>query len=237
MASFIIDRYREHRVLTVSTPYTAKWWRIASTNMRLTVPCSDYKSFLENPRKFLPKKVTCLNDPSHRPHWHTGWNRKFTVDHVHLEELPMFRGYCKECKETISYWPEFLLPYQHEPVETHEGAVVDHLAGKSFVETANGIGYDPRTVAHWVMRIAEQVLCLGPKISARILKDLTHSPMPLLPTESRSRLKVVLARLREFAEWTGFPRVNRLIGLANLLGQGQWDLWAGEIGNAKPRPG
>ena len=237
MAAFIIDRYREHRVMRGSAPYTAKWGCIASTKMRLTVPCSDFKSYLENPRNFLPKKVTCLNDPSHNPHWHTGWKRKFTEDHVHLEELPMFRGYCRKCKETISFWPEFLLPYQPEPVETLESAVVDHLAGKSFVETANRFGYDPRTVARWVMLITTQVLWLGPKISARILKDLANSPAPLLPAESHLRLKVVLARLREFAEWIGFPRVNRLIGLANLLGQGQWDLWAGELGTAKPRPG
>ena len=223
--------------MTGSTPYTAKWWHIASTKMRVSVPCPDFKSFWDDPHKFLPKKVICLNNPSHRAHWHTGWVRKFTRDHVLLEEWPMFRGYCKECQETISYWPEFVLPYQHEPVETHESAVVDHLSGKSFVETASGIGYDPRTVARWVMRVSAQALCLAPKIIARILKDLANSATPLLPSELRIQLKVLLARLREFAEWTGFPRVNRLIGLANLLGQGQWDLWGGELGNAKPRPG
>ena len=221
-----------------STPYTATWLGVLPPfKMRLPVSCPDFKSFVDDPQKFLPEKVTCLNNPSHNPHWHTGWERKFTIDHVHKEVIPMFRGYCKECKETISYWPEFLLPYQHEPVETHESAVVDHFAGKSFVETAGGIGYDPRTVARWVTRIIAQAFCLGPKIMARTLKELANSASPLLPIELRMRLKMVLARLREFAGWIGFTRVNRLIGLANLLGQGRWDLWGGELGNAKPRPG
>ncbi len=87
------------------------------------------------------------------------------------------------------------------------------------------------------MRIVAQAFCLAPKIIAQILKGLANSASSLLPTELRMRLKVVLARLREFAEWTGFPRLNRLIGLANLLGQGQWDLWGGELGNAKSRSG
>jgi len=149
----------------------------------------------------------------------------------------MFRGYCKKCKETISFWPEFVMPYQREPLETHEDAVVDHLTGKSFAETARKIGYDPRTVARWVMRITEQAIRLGPKIIAGVLKELANSILPLFPPGKHENLEVALARLREFAGWINFPRVNRLIGLANLLGQGRWDLWGGELGSAKPRPG
>ena len=230
-------RYRELRVLAGSTPYTASWWAYASTvNMRLPVSCSDFKSFLDNPQKFLPEKVPCLNNPDHNPCWHTGWERKFNPDHVHQEVFPMFRGYCKECRETISFWPEFILPYQPEPVETHESAVIDHLAGKSFVEIAGEIAYNPRTIARWVRRIIAQDLWLGPKIIALILKELAHSLLPILPTGLCLLVQITLAWLREFAKWVGFPRVNRLIGLANLLGQGQWDLWGGELGNAKPRP-
>jgi len=129
------------------------------------------------------------------------------------------------------------MPYQREPLETHEGAVVDHLAGKSFAETARDIGYDPRTVARWVMRIINQAVSLGPKIIARVLKELANSILPLLPAGQGVYLEVALARLREFAGWINFNRVNRLIGLANLLGQGQWDMWGGELGSAKPRPG
>lgn len=148
----------------------------------------------------------------------------------------MFRGYCKHCKETISFWPEFVLPYQREPLETHESAVVDHLAGKSYVETSCKTGYEPRTVARWVKRIIGQAMSLGPKIITRILKDLPNSTLPLGPIEPLL-IHVLMAWLRQFAEWWGFLRVNRLIGLANLLGQGQWDLWGGELGTAKPRPG
>ncbi|MHB1128315.1 MAG: helix-turn-helix domain-containing protein [Bacillota bacterium] len=122
-------------------------------------------------------------------------------------------------------------------METHESAVVDHLAGKSFAETARNIGYDPRTVARWVMRIIEQAVSLGPKIIARVLKELANSTLPLLPAGNRENLEVALAWLREFTGLINFNRINRLIGLANLLGQGQWNLWGGELGSAKPRPG
>lgn len=149
----------------------------------------------------------------------------------------MFRGYCKECKETISCWPEFVFPYQRKPLETHESAVVDHLAGKSFVETARQIGYDPRTIARWVMRIIAQAFGIDPKVIAWILKDLPNSTLPVVPTAQLILVKVVLAWLREFAEWAGFTRFNRLIGLANLLGQGRWNIWGAPIGKAKPRPG
>jgi len=205
--------------------------------MRLPVPCPDIKRYMENSKEFLPEKVPCLNNPSHTPQWGSSWSRGLTVDHVHDEVIPMFRGYCKDCKETISFWPEFVMPYQREPLETHEGAVVDHLAGKSFAETARDIGYDPRTVARWVMRIINQAVSLGPKIIARVLKELANSILPLLPAGQGVYLEVALARLREFAGWINFNRVNRLIGLANLLGQGQWDMWGGELGSAKPRPG
>ncbi|MHB1128283.1 MAG: hypothetical protein ACYC2T_15290 [Bacillota bacterium] len=91
-----------------------------------------------------------------------------------------------------------------------------------FVETASEIGYDPRTIARWVTRIIKQAVSLGPKIIARVLKELANSILPLLPVGQCMYLEVALARLREFAGWINFNRVNRLIGLANLLGQGQW---------------
>ncbi|MHB1420503.1 MAG: helix-turn-helix domain-containing protein [Bacillota bacterium] len=104
----------------------------------------------------------------------------------------MFRGYCKDCKETISFWPEFVMPYQREPLETHESVVLNYLAGKSFVKTASEIGYDPRTVARWVMRIIKQSVSLGPKIIARVLKELANSILPLLPVGQRMYLEVAL---------------------------------------------
>jgi len=204
--------------------------------MRISFPCPDFKSYIENPKDFLPEKVVCLNNPDHNCHWGSGWIRELIVDHVYEEVIPMFRGYCKDCKETISFWPEFILPYQREPLETYESAVVDNLVGKSYVETARENGYDPRTIARWVTRIVNQALSLGPKIIAKILKHLPNCTLPLVPVDFML-LRVVMAWLRQFAQWSNFPRINRLIGLANLLGQGQWDLWGGELGNAKLRTG
>lgn len=58
-----------------------------------------------------------------------------------------FHAYCEECHETISYWPEFVLPYQREALETHEWVLIASIQGMSFVENGARIGYDPRTVS------------------------------------------------------------------------------------------
>ena len=53
------------------------------------------------------------------------------MDHVNTTKITLFNAYCKECHETVSYWPEFVLSYQREPLETHEQVVVEHLQGIS----------------------------------------------------------------------------------------------------------
>ena len=69
--------------------------------------------------------------------------REFCPDHVYITKIRLFNDYCEECHETISYWPEFVLPYRREPLETHEQVVVEHLQGMSLRESAAKIGYDP----------------------------------------------------------------------------------------------
>jgi len=229
----IMERYREFKSFAAHLPIPTRGDRSPTDKMRITVSCPNIKTYLDSPGQFLPEKVTCLNNPEHRPHHHPGWERFFVVDHVEKVLIPMFRWYCRECKESISIWPEFVLPYQPEGVETHELAVVEHLAGKSFVETARELGYDPRTVAQWVARIIGQALSLAPKVIGRMLQDMPNSSLPLSPTVAVEAVKVLLAWLREWAEFVNLTRTNRLIGLCNLLGQGHWPIWGAPPG--RPR--
>ena len=90
-------------------------------------------------------------------------------DHVNATKVTLFNAYCKKCHETISYWPEFVLPYQREPLETHEQVVVEHLQGISLRESAAKIGYDPRTVSRWLKLTLAQALELIYDAIQRIL--------------------------------------------------------------------
>ncbi len=201
--------------------------------MRITIPCPDVQSYIENPENFLPDRSVCLNDPSHSPQWNTSWSRGLCLDHVNITEIKLFNAYCEVCHETISYWPEFVLPYQQEPLETHEQVVVEHLQGISLRESAAKIGYDPRTVSRWIKLIMAQSLILIDEVVQRILSFMGQAILPV--TVMAAREVLLLAWLRNYAEWIGFSRLDRLMGLCNLLGEGDWDLWGAPLGKAKSR--
>ena len=203
--------------------------------MRIPIPCSDVQCYLEHYEDFLPDKPVCLNDPSHRPYWNSHWYRGLCLDHISETKIPMFNAYCEKCRETISYWPEFLLPYQREPLETHEQVVVEHLQGISLRESANRIGYDPRTLSRWLKLILFQALELVDKVIQRILRLGSQENLPLTATAAMEAANLLLAWVRSYAGLIGFTRLHRLMGLCNMLGKGDWDLWGGPLGNAKSR--
>lgn len=203
--------------------------------MRVPILCADYKMYLENPKDFLPEHPICLNCADHRPHWNAHWDRGLFPDHVHEEKMPLFQAYCEQCHETISYWPEFVLPYQREALETHEWVLIEHFHGISFREIGERIGYDPRTLSRWVNLALEQAIQLWGGVIERILQAIGHERLPIVPTVDWRIIQLLLSWLRRYAEWIRFPRFDRLMGLCNLLGQGDWDLWGGPLGNAKSR--
>lgn len=203
--------------------------------MRITIPCPCVQSYIKNPKDFLPAKPACLNDPSHRPYWNDSWDRDLCLDHVFATKITILNAYCKQCHETISYWPEFVLPYQREPLETHEHVVIEHLQGISFRESAAKIGYDPRTLFRWVKLILAQALILINAAIRRILNVLDQEILPLTAIVAKEATRLLLAWLRNYAGWTSFPRLNRLMGLCNLLGKGDWDLWGAPLGKARSR--
>lgn len=218
------------------SPYAHKNGDLKSHfKMRISIPCPDVQSYNENPENFLPDKPVCPNDPSHRPHRNTSWGRGLCLDHVHATEITIFNAYCKTCHETISYWPEFVLPYQREPLETHEQVVIDHLQGISLRERAETIGYDPRTLSRWLERILAQALVLIHAAIRRILRVLGQEILPLTAILVEEATRLVLAWLYHYAEYIRFPRLHRLMGLCNLLGKGDWDLWGAPLGKAKSR--
>jgi hypothetical protein len=202
--------------------------------MRVTFSCTDVESYLKDPKSYLPVKPGCCNDPSHRPYWNTTWERGYLTDHVHSIDIPISNAYCEKCHETISYWPEFVLPYEREPLETFEWVLVEYLKGTSISEIAAQIGYDPRTVSRWIKLILSQAQTLVDQVIRRILSILkTETILPLTLAGKAPRL--LLTWLRRCAEMSGFTHLNRLIGLCNLLGQGDWDLWGAPLGKAKSR--
>jgi transposase len=203
--------------------------------MRITIPCEDYKRYKEIPKSFLPERPKCLNNQNHKPYWNNHWERGFLPDHVHEVKLEIFQAYCKECRETISYWPEFVLPYQREALETHESVLVEHLQGKSFKEIGTKIGYSPRTVSRWVSLTLEQASQLWSDVIGRILQAIGNEVLSVTATSDWRITQLLLAWLRRFADWIHFPRLYRLMGLCNLFSEGWWDLWGAPLGNAKSR--
>jgi len=135
----------------------------------------------------------------------------------------------------ISYWLEFVLPYQREPLETHENVVIEHLQGVSLKESAAKIGYDARTVSRWIKLIFAQALMLIDKAIRRILKSIGQEILPLTAMVARMAVELLFAWLRSYAEWSSFSRLHRLMGLCNMLGEGDWDLWGAPLGKAKSR--
>jgi len=203
--------------------------------MRITTPCPDVHSYLENPKNFLPCRPACLNDPSHRPYWNVRWDRGLCLDHVNITEITIFNAYCKKCHETISYWPEFVLPYQREPLETHEQVAVEHLQGISLRESADKLGYDPRTLSRWIRLIFEQALIHIDEAVPRILRVVGQEILPLTSTVAREATILLFSWLRNYAGLISFSCLNRLMGLCNLIGKGDWDLWGAPLGKAKSR--
>lgn len=203
--------------------------------MRITIPCRDVQSYIENPKSFLPQKHICPNNPSHRPHWNSSWKRGFCPDHVNLIEIEIFNAYCEKCHETISYWPEFVLPYQREPLETRERVVTEHLEGISIRESAARIGYATSTLSRWIKLTFQQSLMLLNEVVSCILILACQTILPLTAEIDSEATMLLLAWLRYYAEWIDFPQTNRLMGLCNLLGKGNWDLWGAPLGNAKSR--
>ena len=191
---------------------------------------------MENPAAFLPAKPICLNCALHTVCWNSHWLRGLLVDHVHTVEIPLFNAYCKSCHETISYWPEFVLPYQCEPLETHEQVAVEHLEGCSVRESAAKVGYDPRTLSRWLRRIFDQAKILFDKAVARILFLIGTGELPI-PTIAAEKAALLFAWMYRLAEITGFVRRRRLMGLCNLIGNGDWNLWGAPLGKARSRMG
>ena len=207
----------------------------ARANMRIPFHCSDRQKYLKDPKSFIPKEAACVNNPDHRPWWNTSWKKLVFLDHVHATWIPIFNAYCKECHETISYRPDFALPYQREPVETYEQMAVENLQGISISECAARIGYDRRTVSRWIRLIFGQSLELIDLAVRRILNLIGTDILPLSAATAREATALLLAWLRRLAEMTHFPHMNRLIALCNLIGKGDWDLWGAPLGNAKSR--
>ena len=203
--------------------------------MRIPISCPDVQSYIENPKTFLPDRPVCLNNPSHRPNWHASWDRGLCLDHVNATGIWLFNAYCKECHETISYWPEFVLPYEREPLETHEQVVIEHLQGVSLKASAERIGYDSRTLSRWLKLILTQAWVLTDVAIPRMLSVLGQEILPLTPGVAREAARLLLAWLRSYAGWISFSRLHRLMGLCNLIGSGDWDLWGAPLGNAKSR--
>jgi hypothetical protein len=109
----------------------------------------------------------------------TLWKKRFYPDHVHATWIPIFNAYCEECHETISYWPEFTLSYQREPLETIEQVVVRSLEGDSIRQSAAGIDYDPRTVSRWIRLVFDQAIDLLERVIRRILDLIGTEILPL----------------------------------------------------------
>jgi len=127
-----------------------------------------------------------------------------------------------------------VLPYQREPLDTIEQVVIENLAGNSIRDSAARINYDPRTVSRWIRLTFAQALIIVFQAIRRILK-LMPTILPLMASGVDNAPRLLFAWLRQFAGWIGYPHLNRLMGLCNLIGRGDWDLWGALLGRARSR--
>lgn len=127
------------------------------------------------------------------------------------------------------------MPYQREPLETRERVVTEHLEGISIRESAARIGYATSTLSRWIRLTFQQSLMLLNEVVSCILILACQTILPLTAEIDSEATMLLLAWLRYYAEWIDFPQTNRLMGLCNLLGKGNWDLWGAPLGNAKSR--
>lgn len=201
--------------------------------MRITFPCSDIKGYLEDPNSFLPENVVCIRNETHRTQKHGHWVRELVIDHAMTTSVKLYRWYCRECGESISFWPEFVLPYQPEPVDTHEDSLVQHLSGKSYTEVADQIGYDKRAVARWVQRLIGQALLIAPRLIPEIMKAIASALLPQGVGGTLSIVTQLLAWLHQYAQIIEDSLSSRLLGLANRLRRGRLIIWGGEVGRCQ----
>ena len=101
-------------------------------------------------------------------------------------------------------WPEFVLPYQPEPAETHEQAAIDYLNGIAIKDIAAKINYDPRTVSRWINRIMDQASLLIGYVYP-LLQDAAGELLLLYATGSFNTTKSLFILVRQFAEFIYFP--------------------------------
>jgi len=186
------------------------------------------RNFISHPNRFAS------TTPINKPCWNTHWIRGPILNHVNVTEMTIFNAYCKPCRETISYWPVMVLPYQREPLDTIEQVVIESLAGNSIRDSAARISYDPRTVSRRIRLTFAQALIIVFQAIRRILK-LMPTILPLMASGVDGASRLLFAWLRKFAGWIGYPHLNRLMGLCNLIGRGDWDLWGALLGSARSR--
>jgi DNA-binding transcriptional ArsR family regulator len=193
--------------------------------LRITVACSNLKAYIENPVQHLPEDLRCPRNSAHKPCWHGSWKRNVTEDNVYVEEIKLHRAYCQDCNETISFWPEFIIPYQQQLVEIQESVLVASLSGISVSEISRQIGYDPRTVSRWINRLMLQSVTLLNILVPQFLSYLPYSSLPVYCPEPAGAAVLFLTWLRNLAMKLSFSRTNRLIGLCNILSKGRVSLW------------
>ena len=85
-----------------------------------------------------------------------------------------------------------------------------------------------------IRHISVFILCWC-RVSGMDVCVVGQTILPLTAPVAIEATNLLLAWLRNYADWISFPRLHRLMGLCNLLGKGDWDLWGGPLGNAKSR--
>lgn len=113
--------------------------------------------------------------------------------------------------------------------------MVEHLSGNSTRKIADETGYDPRTVSRWIKITLNQSLNIFYQAVRRILRLIGTEILPLSFTGAKEAAKLLLVWLHELARKMDYPYLNRLMGLCNLIGKGDWDLWGAKLGKGRSR--
>ncbi len=142
------------------------------------------KAYLRLYGERAPEIKLCCEKCGRSFHKHGRYYRSFTTK-CSFHQIPIYRLYCPECKDTVSLLPDFLVPWARVATWVREAAMTRKLLGFSFKQVRNttttpAVRYSRSTLRRWWkrhLRTASSVALwiAGQLISTGIHEDLLRT--------------------------------------------------------------
>jgi hypothetical protein len=137
-----------------------------------------------------------------------GWRRKQAHDEQH-DWIAIHRGYCGRCLKTITFLPEFSLPYTHYSLITRSQALELYFIGGRSLDLATPLVRDPNRVpaASTLRRWFRSLDSAARWDRLRQLQPEAPEASPTLPPSSDSKISI--------RPTTSFPFLQQMVRAVN----------------------